>query len=313
MTPALPRSDRAATLRGIAMLCAGIAVFSIQDMILKLVSGGYPLHQAMVLRSLTAMPLLLWVVMRDGGLGTLVTPGMRAMIGRGGIMFLAYMSYYLALPALPIATTVALYFAGPLFIMALSVAFLGERVPARRWLAVAAGFAGVVVMVRPGGAVFDWAALLPIVSGLTYGISMVMARRMGGRETAAALAFWGNAVFLAAALALALALGDGRFDAGAHPSLSFLLRGWVWPTPLDLALMCACGGVAAAGLVLLTAAYRGAPANAVAPFEYTGMIWGVLWGWSIFGDWPDALAWAGIALIVGAGLAVLWPAKTGAP
>ncbi len=299
---ALPRDSA----RGIALLVAGIAVFSIQDLILKLLSGAYPLHQAMVLRSLTALPLLLLLVHRDGGLGTLITPGTRAMILRGVVMFLAYTSYYLALAALPMATTVALYFSAPLFITILSVVILGETVGPRRWVALFAGFAGVLIMVRPGGDLFDWAALLPVIAGLTYAISMISARRLGSSETAPALAFWGNAVFLLAAIAMSAVLGSGAWESDAHPSLAFLLRGWAMPTAFDLMLMMACGVIAAIGLTLLTQAYRVAESSVVTPFEYTGLLWSVIYGWIFWRDWPVLTDWIGIAIITGAGLYILW-------
>lgn len=299
---ALPRDSA----RGIALLVAGIAVFSIQDLILKLLSGAYPLHQAMVLRSLTALPLLLLLVHRDGGLGTLITPGTRAMILRGVVMFLAYTSYYLALAALPMATTVALYFSAPLFITILSVVILGEAVGPRRWVALFAGFAGVLIMVRPGGDLFDWAALLPVIAGLTYAISMISARRLGSSETAPALAFWGNAVFLVAAIAMSAVLGSGAWESDAHPSLAFLLRGWAMPTAFDLMLMMACGVIAAIGLTLLTQAYRVAESSVVTPFEYTGLLWSVIYGWIFWRDWPVLTDWIGIAIITGAGLYILW-------
>lgn len=292
--------------RGILFLMAGVAVFSVQDLILKLLSGAYPLHQAMVLRSLTALPFLLLLVHLDGGLGRLLTPGTRAMIGRGVVMFLAYTSYYLALAALPMATTVALYFSAPLFITVLSVFFLAERVGPRRWIALLAGFAGVLVMVRPGSDLFDWAALLPVLSGLTYAISMIAARRLGTTESAAALAFWGNAVFLVAALAMSALLGSGAFAGDAHPSLEFLLRGWVMPTAHDLLLMMACGVIAAAGLTLLTQAYRIGEASVVTPLEYTGLLWSVIYGWVFWRDWPTPPDWAGITIIILAGLYILW-------
>ncbi|MFN7224361.1 MAG: DMT family transporter [Paracoccaceae bacterium] len=290
---------------GILCLCAGLGLFSVQDLILKLLSGAYPLSQAMVFRSLTALPLLLLLAAFDGGLRTLFTPGTRAMIGRGLVMFVAYAAYYLALPALPLASTVALYFSAPLFITLLSVPMLGETVGWRRVLAVLAGFGGVLVILRPGGNLFEWAALLPVLSGLCYGLSMIFARQLGQRESAAAMAFWGNFVFLVIAVGMATGFG-GDTPTGMHPSLAFLMRGWVWPTPIDASLMAGCGVIAALGLTLLTQAYRIADANAVAPFEYSALLWGILWGWAFFAEWPDSVAWVGIAIVVAAGLFVLW-------
>ncbi len=104
-------------LPAILCLCAGIAVFSVQDLILKLLSGSYPLSEAMVLRSLTAIPCMLAITRWfDGGLSSLLSPSWPAMLGRGLLNFLAYTAYYLALAALPMATTVALYFTAPLII-----------------------------------------------------------------------------------------------------------------------------------------------------------------------------------------------------
>ncbi len=302
----LPRRGRRFGASGIPYLVAGIAVFSVQDLILKLLSGTYPLSEAMVLRSLTAFPLLLVLVRLSGGYGTLFTPGWRRMVARGFMMFLAYTAYYLALAALPLATTVAFYFTAPLFITVFSVLLLKETVGPRRWVAVAVGFGGVLVMVRPGTDLFDWAALLALFSGLSYALSMIAARYLGPTETAAALAFWGNVVFLGCAILMAVLFGHGAFAAETHPSLGFLFRGWVTPTARDLALMVACGAIAAAGLTLLTQAYRVSASAVVAPFEYTAMIWGVVWGWLFWRDWPDAAGWTGILVIVGAGLYVLY-------
>ena len=305
MTATAPPAT-SANSRGILLLCIGIAVFSGQDVILKLLSGGYPLSEAMTLRALVTAPLLLILVHRDGGLGTLVTPGLRRMLGRGVIMFVAYTAYYLGLAGLPMATAVALYFSAPLFITLLSALALHEGTGFRRWVGVLTGFVGVIIMVRPGSSLFDWAALLPVVSGMAYAVSMVTARRLGSTETAPALAFWGNAVFLGGAVVMAAVFGSGRVDTDATPSLAFLTRAWVMPTLPDAALMMACGVIAAAGLTLLTQAYRIGEAHVVTPFEYSAMIWGVLNGWLFWGDWPDTVGWLGIAVIVAAGLYVLW-------
>jgi drug/metabolite transporter (DMT)-like permease len=102
-----------------------------------------------------------------------------------------------------------------------------------------------------------------------------------------------------------LVYGSGDHINETHPSLAFLTRGWITPTAPDLALMMTCGVVAALGLWLLTQAYRIAAASTVAPFEYLGLIWSVLWGWIFWRDWPDATGWLGIGIIAGAGIFVL--------
>lgn len=306
MTTATDAPPGKANLTGILCLCAGIAVFSVQDLILKLLSDRYPLSEAMVLRSLTAIPCLL-IITRwfDGSLQTLVSRSWPAMLARGLLNFLAYTAYYLALAALPMATTVALYFTAPLIIVILSVLVLKEPVSPKRWLAVALGFAGVVIMVRPGGDLFDWAALLPIFCGFAYAASMVMARTMGTTDSAAAMAFWGNKAFLLCSLALSAVYGQGTHAEAFHPSLAFLTRGWVTPSLTDAALMSACGLIAAVGLTLLTQAYRIGLSSVVAPFEFSFAFWGILWGFLFWRQLPDTLGWAGIAIIIAAGTYVL--------
>ena len=300
-----------ATSRGILALILGIAIFSIQDVILKLLSGDYPLHQAMVIRSLTALPFHLAIVWWfDGRLSTITTPGWWKMLARGLLNFVAYTAYYLGLAYVPMADAVALFFTSPLFITLAAVLFLGERVRLGTALALAAGFGGVLMVVKPGGEGFDLAAFLPIIGALGYAISMVAARPLGRTESAAAMAFWSNICFLMCALSLSAIYGSGAHAGASHPSLAFLTRGWVVPELTDLLLMAACGIIAAVGLTLLTFAYRVAPAATVAPFEYSFMFWAVLWGWVFWGDFPDGLGWVGIAVIIAAGLLVIRAPQT---
>ncbi|HMS95177.1 MAG TPA: DMT family transporter, partial [Tabrizicola sp.] len=219
-----------ATSRGILALTLGIAIFSIQDVILKLLSGDYPLHQAMVLRSLTALPFHVAIVWWfDGRLSTITTPGWWKMLARGLLNFVAYTAYYLGLAYVPMPDAVALFFTSPLFITLAAVLFLGERVRLLTAVALSAGFAGVLMVVKPGGDGFDLAAFLPILGALGYAISMVVARPLGRTESAAAMAFWGNICFLLCALALSAIYGSGAYAGAAHPSLAFLTRGWVVP------------------------------------------------------------------------------------
>lgn len=291
--------------RAILYLILGIAIFSVQDLILKLLSGTYPLHQAMVARSLTAVPFMLALVYYfDGTLKTLISPAWPAMFLQGLLNFLAYGAYYLALASMPIATTVALYFTAPLFITILSVLILHEKVALPRWIAVVIGFLGVLLMMQPQAG-FDAVALLPVFCGFAYAGLMIMARIMGDKNSGAAMAFWGNIAFLLCAVALSLVYGWNGAAQDAHPSLAFLVRGWVWPTAFDLFLMCACGAIAAFGLTLLTLAYTTGQSSIVAPFEFTFAFWGLLWGWLFWRELPNVLGWVGIALIIAAGIYVL--------
>jgi drug/metabolite transporter (DMT)-like permease len=136
-------------------------------------------------------------------------------------------------------------------------------------------------------------------------LQQLAARALGRTESAGAMTFWSNLSFLACGLVLALVFGPGSLEGSGHPSLSFLTRGWQ-PLPVtDLFLLMACGAIAAAGLSLLTYAYRVAPSSTVAPFEYSFIFWGVLWGWLFWDQLPGATAWGGIALLVVAGLLVI--------
>jgi drug/metabolite transporter (DMT)-like permease len=295
-----------ATQRGILALVVGIAVFSLQDVILKRLSGEYPLYQAMIIRSLTAVPLLLIIVrVLDGRLSTITTPNWGWMFARGFLNFVAYTAYYLGLAAMPMADTVALFFTAPLFITLAAALVFKERIGATNILALLAGFAGMLMIFNPSASVFDPAALLPVLGAFGYALTQLATRVMGRTETAGAMTFWGNLSFLASALALAAVFGSGAHDGATHPSLAFLTRGWQEMPVTDLLLFMACGLIASIGLSLLTYAYRVAPSSSVAPFEYSFIIWGVLWGWLFWAQLPATLAWGGIALLIVAGLIVI--------
>lgn len=286
-------------------LLAGVAIFSLQDLIVKLISADYPVHQVMTIRSLVAMPLLLLMVGFEGRLRRLFPPRSSLLTLRGAINLFAYMTYYLGLASLPIATCVALYFTAPLFIVLLSVIVLKERVEARQWAAIFIGFVGVIILVRPGSALFQWSALLPVTAGVTYAASQIVARKVGQSEGPATMAAYSNGVFLLGASALALVFGGGSLATEANPSLAFLLRGWSWPDGADLLLMMACGLIAAAALTLLSEAYRSAPANRLAPLEYSALGWSIIYGWVFWRELPDAVGAVGIAVIIAAGLYVV--------
>ncbi len=287
---------------GMAVLAVGIFIFSTQDAIIKLLSGDYAVTQAIVVRSLVSLPILAAMAARERGLRSLVSRNLGALLARGAMLLVCYTTYYMAFPALPLAEAIALFYISPIFVTLLAGPMLGERVGWRSWLAVIVGFLGVLAIVRPGSDLFEPAALLSLVSAASYAAAMVYARRLGAVESASVMAFHQAAVYLIGALAIAGLCAELGLTKLGHPSLDFLVRPWTTPTPRDLALMAACGVIAAVAMSLLTQAYRMAEANLVTVFEFTGMIWAPLWGYLIFAEVPRASTLLGMLLIVMAGI-----------
>ena len=295
-----------AQVQGVLCVVLGMVVLSLQDSLIKVMSGDYPLHQIVFTRSCIAILLTVYFAHLEGGIGLLRTRRLSMQLVRGLLMVGGNVGYFLALAVMPLADAAAIFFVAPLFITMLSVPFLGERVGPWRWAAVAAGMAGVAIMLRPGEGLIEIAALLPIGAALCYAMMQMLTRRLGGTERASSLAFYMHICFIVVGAVFGLAAGDGRFATGGHPSLDFLLRAWVWPGVFDAFLMLSCGFLIAVAGYLLAQAYRLAEATLLAPFEYTALAFAVLWGVLWWGDWPDATAFLGIALIAGSGLFVFY-------
>jgi drug/metabolite transporter (DMT)-like permease len=296
--------------RGILCLCLGVFVFSLQDAVIKLVSGAYPLTQVVTIRSLVAIPILLTLVQIEVGWRAIFSPDFWPLTARAAILFVSYTSYYMAFPALPLAQAVALYFTVPLFVTALAGPLIGERSGWRIWLAVAVGFVGVVIMLQPGSGLFEPAALLSLLAAAMYATSMLMARKLGSSQAASVMTFYQNWVYMAGAVLIAVVLHLLGIERADHPSLSFLVRSWVWPTWTDGLLIASCGVIAAAGMMLLTTAYRITRASLVTSFEYSGILWAPMWGFLFFGEVPRLTTLAGAVLIVGAGMVALRVARS---
>ena len=289
--------------RGAAILCAGVAAYIIQDLILKVASGSYPIHQALVFRAMTAIPIGIVIVHLTGGLKSLKGSTV-PMLPRSLLVVVCNLTYYLALATLPLATVGALYLSAPLMITALSVLLLQEKVNYFQWGAIAAAFVGVVLIMHPGYGSFEWAMTLPLLSALSYAGAVILARKTPEVDDAGVMALHSQGWLTLTGIVLGLCLGFGElnWEVQQHPSMDFLLRGWQWPTATDFAVLLLCGVVGAASTFLLTKAYTLSSASGLAPFEYTALLWSVFLGWLVFNHLPAAKDWIGIALLVAAGL-----------
>lgn len=295
---------------GILFVLIGVFCISINDLLIKQLSDGYPLHQIVFARSGIGIVFSLMIVQYEGGFGILRTKRPWLHLLRGILIVIANMTFFLALAVLPLADATALFFAAPLFITLLSIPMLGEKVGPLRLSAVAIGFAGVVIMQRPwaGGETLEVSRivlLLPVLSALTYALNQLLTRKLGVASKASALAVYIQATFILVSVLFFLVAGDGRFADGAtNSSVIFLLRAWVWPAQSDMWVFIGLGINSAIIGYCLSQAYRLADAATVAPFEYIGLPLAVFWGFVVFGDLPVIEVWIGIVLILGSGLFV---------
>jgi len=292
-------------VKGIAFLVTAMFFFSVQDVVIKSLSGDLAAHQIVFVRSLIALPLVLVIARIEGGLGLLYTRRLGLQMIRGAIGFCAYTAFYLSIASVPLGLATTLFFAAPLFVTALAVLILKEQVSVRRWAAVIVGFAGIVVAVRPGTGAFDPAALLAVLSSLLYGAEILITRRLGRTESGASLAFYLLLTFLILSPVSGLVFGSGAFATDVHPSLAFLTRAWIMPETNDLMLLAVCAVAACLGIYGTGQGYRYAEASVAVPFEYTSLFWAVLWGYLFWAEVPELTTYVGIALVVGSGLYIV--------
>jgi len=291
-----------------------IIFFSINDMMIKFLSGGYALHELVLIRSALGLVIICAVIapLTDGW-SIMRTNKLPMHVLRGFCVVAANMTFFLGLAAMPLADAVAIFFISPLVITVFSVIFLGEQVGPRRWTAIFVGLLGVMLIVRPGTSAFQVASLLPMAAAVAYALIHILARRLGPTESAATMAFYIQVTFIIVCILIGLAIGGGRFADQSHPSLVFMFRAWSWPLVSDFIYFGVIGVGVAFGGYFISQAYRVAEAGFVAPFEYLAMPLAVLWGYLVFDELPDGFTWIGIGLIVGSGLFTVWrERKTGA-
>lgn len=293
--------------RALATLCvlSGVGLASAQDAVVKYMSSGYPAYETLLFRCVATVPVILFLLWRAGRGWSIATPFLPRVLLRGVILASAYLCFVLSLAAMPIANAVAIYFTMPFFVAGLAGPLLGERVRLHRWLAIAAGFIGVLIMVRPGAGVFEPAALFALLSAVGYAVGQMLGRPLSQQVPPIIIAAWQNIVYASVAAVIGLLFNTVDFGGFTHPSLVFLSRPWVWPGPFDAALLLGHGVLAACAMILFINAYRLAETNFVAPFEYSAMIWAVLFGYVLFGDFPDFYTWAGAAIVIAAGILMI--------
>lgn len=296
-------------LKSIYYLIAGIFVFSLQDVIIKWISGKYPIHEIVLIRSCIAIIPILFIAYLEGGLHLLRTNNYLGHIIRTFFMFGAYICFYLSLAALPLAETVSLFFSAPIFITILSVTFLGEKVEIRSWIAVLAGFFGIIIILRPSSRMIDPAAFLAVLTAFLYAMASIFTRKLGKTENGVSLAFYCTIIYIIFSTILSLSLNNMAVTEKSHPSLAFLFRKWQLPSQGDLFLLILLGLISAAGFYFLSQAYRLAKPSTIAPFEYIYVPLSVVWGYVFWKETLEPQSIMGMVFIVGSGLYIFGSKK----
>lgn len=275
MTPAL---------RGILLMVSAIGIFVTMDTIAKYLAQWYPVPGLIWARYVINLAILLaWFAAR-GELHRIRTARPGIQLARGLLLASATFFYFSALRVLPIADAAAISFVLPLFVAVLAVPMLGERLDLPRAVAIFAGMAGALMIVRPGSTVFTAYSLLPVAMAVCNALYQILTRKVAGLEHPLTSLVWGAIV------------GSVLFSAVAP---------FAWETPqtaFHWALLGVIGLFASIGHYLLIRAYDYANATLLAPYTYTAMVWAIALGFAVFGHLPDAWSVGGMAVIVASGL-----------
>ena len=292
-TTAAP-ADPTRLLFGIGVTMLGVFVFACSNALAKWLTGGYPVGEILFFRSFVVLAILAFLVtradiraMREDGRPWLHV--FRALLSAVEVV-----CFYWAIVELPLAGGTTIYLAGPIYVTAMSALFLREDVGWRRWLAVLAGFGGVVVALQPSGLSFTTYTAVSVAGSVMYAISLVITRRLRGTPTTLLVGVQ------VVPLLLITALSAWPLQ---HPTS--LIGGWIMPTPTDAAILALVGVLSLTGYWCINRGLQLAPASVITPFNYASIVWATALGYLVFHEIPTPAMLTGAAIIVAAGLYIV--------
>jgi drug/metabolite transporter (DMT)-like permease len=273
-------------LRGIGLMLLAVSCFGCLDTLSKLLVAHYPAPAIVWARYVLQTVVMVAMFAPRMGLRLVRTANPALQIVRGVFLTASSVVFVVALGYLPIAEVSAITFMAPIIVALAAGPLLGERLNPRTWIALAGGFAGVLMIIKPGSAVFAWAALLPLACAFFVAAYQILTRKLAGRDDPITTLFYPGLI--------------GVIVLPAFPSAL------IFPTqPLHAAMIAVLGLFGAVGHFLLIKAHNLAPASLLAPFSYVQLLVVLVLGWLIFGQLPDGLTLAGMVLVVGSGLMVV--------
>jgi drug/metabolite transporter (DMT)-like permease len=274
--------DSGTQRRAIGLMLLGVACFPVTDAMVKWLVRDLPVAEVVWARYAFNFVLFGFVFLRVPATVLVATRRAPLQWLRGALLVGSSTCFGLGLRWLPLADASAIGHVGPLLVTLLSIPLLGERVGWRRWSAVAIGFMGVLIVIRPSGTT-DWAVIFPLLSAFFYAGYQIATRLLARTDGALAMSFYTAA-------------------GGALIACLALPFGWVWPSPVQWLMMAAVGGLGGFGHFLLARAFTLASASLLAPFGYSTLLWSMLLGLIVFGQFPDGWTLVGAAIVVASGL-----------
>jgi len=272
------------TLRGIFLMCAGVAMFPLMNAMMKLLTARYPVFEIVWARFTGHLVVMLIIFLPQYGRRLFATRRPLVQLGRSALMLASNSVFVLAIGTVPLATASAIGFTSPMLVTALSVPLLGEQVGWRRWSAVVVGFSGALLIIRPGSGFHNPAVFLLLASALAYALYQIATRWVMAYDNPA------TGIIFAALLG----------SLGTSVILPFI---FVMPKSLlDLAMFLSLGCLGGLGHFLVIKAFQAAPASVIAPLGYVELIGTATLGYFIFSNFPDSLTWVGALIIIGSGL-----------
>jgi drug/metabolite transporter (DMT)-like permease len=297
------RPDRIA--RGIALILLSTFFTALQDAIFKQASGHVTLWQVYVLRSLFLVPAFLAIAFVWGEGAATWRQSLRLWpMLRAALFVLMYFSMYSAIPVLPLSAVAAGIYTAPLFVAALSPLLLGEPVRRRGLLGIAIGFAGVLMILRPGTEAFAWLMLLPVLAGFFYALSAIVTRSKCRSTAPSTLALSLSIALLLTGVLASTALYLWELTPAQVAVSPFLLGSWSWLDLSEWGFIAMLAALMVGNGLVLPAAYQSAPSVIIATFDYTYLIFATVLGIVLFSEVPDIQTVTGIIMIAGAGLIV---------
>jgi drug/metabolite transporter (DMT)-like permease len=273
--------EHSARLTGIGLMLLSIFLFSLGDAMGKFLVGTYSVGQLLWLRAMAALIVLSPMIWRQRGVFlSLERPWLQLL--RVTLSTLEVAAFFLATVYLPLADVTTYYLACPVFVTALSAIVLRERVGWRRWSAILIGFGGVLIALRPSSQTVSWPAMIALGGSVSFAVLMLITRSLRATPD----------------IVLASSQFAGTFLLGGLMSPF----GWVTPDLGSLALFAAAGCISVSALLCVNRSLKLAPASVVVPYQYSMIVWAVLFGYLVFGDMPSISTIAGAAIIIAAGL-----------